>query len=133
MALGSQWYILFNAIAGGMAIPNDLREASAVLGLSRRQRWRALILPAIFPAWVTGAIAAAGGAWNASIVAETVAWGNDTLRAPGLGSDIAAFTAAGDFPRTIVAIAVMVLFVVGLNRLFWQRLYTLAETRYRLA
>jgi len=133
MALGSQWYILFNSIAGGMAIPNDLREAGAVLGLSRRQRWRALILPAIFPAWVTGGIAAAGGAWNASIVAETVAWGNDTLRAPGLGSDIAASTAAGNFPLTIVAIAVMVLFVVGLNRLFWQRLYTLAETRYRLA
>jgi len=133
MAMGAQWYILFNAIAGGMAIPNDLREAAAILGLSRRQRWQRLILPAIFPVWVTGAIAAAGGAWNASIVAETVTWGDTTLRARGLGSSIAASTAVGDFPLTLLGIAVMVLFVVGLNRLVWQRLFALAERRYRLA
>jgi NitT/TauT family transport system permease protein len=133
MALGAHWYILFNTIAGAMAIPNDLREAAATLGLSRRLRWRALILPAIFPAWVTGAITAAGGAWNASIVAEVVSWGPDTLRANGLGSYIAEATAIGDFPRTFLGIAVMALFVVGLNRVFWRRLYDLAETRYRIA
>ena len=133
MALGAQWYILFNSIAGAMAIPNDLREAAATLGLSRRLRWRALILPAIFPAWVTGAITAAGGAWNASIVAEVVSWGPDTLRANGLGSYIAEATAIGDFPRTFLGIAVMALFVVGLNRVFWRRLSALAETRYRIA
>ena len=133
MALGAQWYILFNSIAGAMAIPNDLREAVAMLKLSRWQRWRSLILPAIFPAWVTGAITAAGGAWNASIVAEIVSWGPDTLRAHGLGAYIAEATAVGDFPRTFLGIAVMALFVVGLNRVFWRRLYGLAETRYRLA
>jgi NitT/TauT family transport system permease protein len=133
MALGAQWYILFNTIAGAMAIPNDLREAAAMLRLSRWLRWRALILPAIFPAWVTGAITAAGGAWNASIVAEVVSWGPDTLRASGLGTYIAEATATGDFPRTFLGIAVMALFVVGLNRLFWRRLYDLAETRYRIA
>lgn len=132
MALGAQWYILFNSIAGAMAIPNDLREAAATLGLSRWLRWRALILPAIFPAWVTGAITAAGGAWNASIVSEIVTWGPDSLTAPGLGSRIASATAVGDFPEIFLGIAVMALFVVGLNRLFWRRLYVLAETRYRL-
>jgi len=133
MALGAQWYILFNVIAGAMAIPNDLREAAATLRLSRRLRWRSLILPAIFPAFVTGAITAAGGAWNASIVAEIVSWGPDTLAARGLGSYIARATAVGDFPATFLGIAVMALFVVGLNRLFWRRLYVLAETRFRLA
>ncbi|HSV91564.1 MAG TPA: ABC transporter permease subunit, partial [Desulfobacterales bacterium] len=132
MALGAQWYILFNSIAGAMAIPNDLREAAATLGLSRRLRWRALILPAIFPAWVTGAITAAGGAWNASIVSEIVTWGPDSLTATGLGSRIASATAVGNFPEIFLGIAVMALFVVGLNRLFWRRLYVLAETRYRL-
>jgi NitT/TauT family transport system permease protein len=133
MALGAQWYILFNAIAGAMAIPNDLREAAAILRLSRRLRWRALILPAIFPHLVTGGITAAGGAWNASIVAEIVSWGPVTLEARGLGADIARATSVGDFPLTFLGISVMVLFVVGLNRLFWRRLYVLAETRYRLA
>ena len=133
MALGAQWYILFNTVAGAIAIPNDLREASATFGLSRRLRWRALIGPAIFPAWVTGAITAAGGAWNASIVAEVVTWGQDTLRANGLGSYIADATSVGDFPKTFLGIAVMALFVVGLNRLFWRRLYDLAESRYRIA
>ena len=132
MALGTQWYILFNTIAGAMGIPNDLREASALFRLPPRVRWRKLILPAIFPAWVTGAITAAGGAWNASIVAEIVSWGPDTLRAHGLGAYIAAATAVGDFPRTFLGIGVMVLFVVGLNRLVWHRLYRLAESRYRL-
>ena len=132
MSLGAQWYILFNVIAGASAIPNDLREAATSLGLDRRLRWRSLILPAIFAAWVTGAITAAGGAWNASIVAEIVTYGTHTLTATGLGAYIAQSTATGNFPRTLVGVAVMSVYVVGLNRLFWRRLYRLAETRYSL-
>ena len=89
MALGAQWYVLFNAIAGAISIPNDLREMVTSLGLTRRQRWRRLILPAIFPAYVTGGITAAGGAWNASIVAEVASWGSHHLTATGLGAYIA--------------------------------------------
>ncbi len=132
MALGAQWYILFNAIAGGMAIPNDLREMTADLGLPRRQRWTRLILPAIFPAYVTGGITAAGGAWNASIVAEVVDFGRHHLVASGLGAYIADATTSGDFPRIFTGVAVMSIYVVGTNRLLWRRLYRLAETRYSL-
>jgi NitT/TauT family transport system permease protein len=132
MSLGAQWYILFNVIAGASAIPNDLREAATNLRLGRWLKWRNLILPAIFTAWVTGGITAAGGAWNASIVAEVVTYGHTKLVAYGLGADIARSTAAGDFSRTLVGVAVMSVYVVGLNRLFWRRLYRLAETRYSL-
>ena len=132
MSLGAQWYILFNVIAGASAIPTDLREASANLALGGRLRWAALILPAIFPAWVTGAITAAGGAWNASIVAEVVSYGHHTLVATGLGAYIEQSTATGNFARTLVGVAVMSAYVVGLNRLFWRRLYRLAETRYSI-
>lgn len=132
MSLGSQWYILFNVIAGTSAIPSDLREAATNLGLGRWLRWRRLIGPAIFAAWVTGGITAAGGAWNAWIVAEVVSYGHTTLTATGLGAYIAQSTAAGTFPRTLVGVAVMSVYVVGLNRLFWRRLYRLAETRYSL-
>jgi len=132
MALGAQWYILFNAIAGGMAIPNDLREMTTDLGLPRRQRWSRLILPAIFPAYVTGGITAAGGAWNASIVAEVVDFGRHHLVASGLGAYIANATTTGDFPRIFTGVAVMSIYVVGTNRLLWRRLYRLAETRYSL-
>ncbi len=132
MALGAQWYILFNVIAGASAIPTDLREAAANLGLSRVQRWRSLIGPAIFGAWVTGGITAAGGAWNASIVAEIVSYGHTTLVATGLGAYIAQSTTDGNFPRTLVGVTVMSIYVVGLNRFFWRRLYHLAETRYSL-
>ena len=132
MSLGAQWYILFNAIAGAQAIPTDLREATNDLGVRGWQRWRRLILPAIFPYYVTGAITASGGAWNASIVAEIVTFGATTLTASGLGSYIADATATGDYPRILAGIAVMSLYVVGLNRLFWSRLSTLAETRYSL-
>ena len=105
MAIGAQWYILFNAIAGAIAIPNDLREMSTNFGLPRRQRWRKLILPAIFPAYVTGGITAAGGAWNASIVAEVVVWGSHHLSAQGLGAYItnASSSAAPDhFAKVLV-------------------------------
>jgi NitT/TauT family transport system permease protein len=132
MSLGAQWYILFNVIAGASSIPNDLREAAANLQLSRILLWRRLILPAIFPSYVTGGITAAGGAWNASIVAEVVSYGSTTLVATGLGAYIAQATSSGDGPRILIGVLVMSLYVVGLNRLFWRRLYALAERRYSL-
>jgi NitT/TauT family transport system permease protein len=135
MAIGAQWYILFNAIAGAIAIPNDLREMSTSFGLTRRQRWRKLILPAIFPAYVTGGITAAGGAWNASIVAEVAIWGSHHLSAEGLGAYIthASSSAAADhFAKVLAGVVVMSLFVVLVNRLFWRRLYRLAEANFTL-
>jgi NitT/TauT family transport system permease protein len=132
MALGTQWYILFNTIAGAMAVPNDLREMAAVMRLRGWHRWKKLILPAIFPAWVTGAVTAAGGAWNASIVAEIVSWGDQTLQAQGLGAYIASATETGDWPRIVLGVFLMCLFVVVTNRLVWRRLYRLAETRFHL-
>ncbi len=132
MALGAQWYILFNVIAGASAIPSDLREATRLMGVRGRLRWTKFILPAIFPAYVTGGITAAGGAWNASIVAEVVSYGTHHLRAIGLGEYIAQAATVGDFPKVLIGVAVMSVYVVGLNRLVWRRLYRLAETRYSL-
>jgi len=132
MILGAQWYVLFNAIAGAMAVPNDLREMAANMRLKGWPLWRKLILPAIFPAWVTGAITASGGAWNASIVSEVVSWGDKTLKADGIGAYIANATTVGDSPRIVLGVSLMCIFVVVTNRLFWRRLYALAETRYRL-
>ncbi|TCO60847.1 ABC transporter permease [Actinocrispum wychmicini] len=132
MALGAQWYILFNVIAGASAIPNDLREAAATLRLPRKLWWRRLVLPAIFPSYVTGGITAAGGAWNASIVAEIVSYGSTTLTATGLGAYIKDATTTGDGARILIGVAVMSLYVVGLNRLFWRRLYAIAERRFTL-
>ncbi|WP_409179973.1 ABC transporter permease [Amycolatopsis sp. VS8301801F10] len=133
MSLGAQWYILFNVIAGTSAIPHDLREASANLRLPRALWWRRLVLPAIFPSYVTGGITAAGGAWNASIVAEIVSYHGVTLTATGLGAYIADATGSGDSGRILLGVAVMSLYVVGLNRLFWRRLYRLAERRFSLS
>lgn len=132
IAMGTQWYILFNVIAGAMAIPNDLKEAANMSGLKGWHLWRTLILPAIFPYWVTGACTAAGGAWNASIVAEVASFGDTTLRAEGLGAYIAAVTQSGDTPLIITSIAIMSLFVVLMNKLVWRRLYSFAERRFRL-
>jgi NitT/TauT family transport system permease protein len=132
MALGAQWYLLFNVIGGAQGIPNDLREMADSIGLRRVRAWRALIGPGIFGSWVTGAITASGGAWNASIVSEIVSWGNTTLRADGLGAYIAEATARGDWPRIVLGVGLMSLFVVGLNRLVWRPLYDLAESKYRL-
>lgn len=132
MALGAQWYILFNSIAGAMAIPSDLREAMDDLGVTGWRRWRYLILPAIFPYYVTGGVTASGGAWNASIVAEVVTYGGTTLTATGLGAYIAHATESGDMRQTLAGISVMSLYVVTINRLFWQRLYRLAERRFSL-
>lgn len=132
IAMGTQWYILFNVIAGAMAIPNDLKEAARVYGLRRWSLWRTLILPAIFPFWVTGACTAAGGAWNASIVAEVATWGGTSLQADGLGAYIATVTRTGDTPLIIASIGVMSIFVVLMNKLIWRRLYAFAEHRFRL-
>jgi len=132
MALGSQWYILFNVIGGAQGIPNDLREMAASFGLRGRRQWRALIGPGIFSAWVTGAITASGGAWNASIVAEHVFWGKTRLDAHGLGNYIEQATSKGDWPRIALGVGLMSVFVVGLNRLVWKPLYDLAESKYRL-
>jgi NitT/TauT family transport system permease protein len=132
MSLGAQWYILFNTIAGAMSIPNDLREMTRNLGVRGWRLWQSLIIPGIFAAWVTGGITASGGAWNASIVAEIVTWGNTTLTAYGLGAYIASATKEGDWPRIVLGVGFMCVFVVGLNRCFWRRLYHLAETKYRL-
>lgn len=133
MALGSQWYVLFNVIAGAQSMPNDLREMADSIGLRGWRKWRALIAPGIFGAWVTGAITASGGAWNASIVSEFVTWGNTTLTANGLGAYIQRATSTGDWPRIVLGVGMMSVFVVGANRLIWRRLYAIAETKYRLA
>ena len=132
IAMGTQWYILFNVIAGAMAIPNDLKEVARVYRLRDWNLWKTMILPAIFPFWVTGACTAAGGAWNASIVAELATWGDTTLKADGLGAYIAEVTKTGDTPMIIVSIAVMSLFVVVMNKLLWRKLYAYAELRFRL-
>ncbi len=132
IAMGTQWYILFNVIAGAMAIPNDLKEVASIYGLRKWSLWRTLILPAIFPYWVTGACTAAGGAWNASIVAELATWGNTTLKADGLGAFIAEVTKSGDTPLIIASIGVMSVFVILMNKLVWRRLYAHAERRFRL-
>jgi NitT/TauT family transport system permease protein len=132
MALGAQWYLLFNVIGGAQGIPNDLREMAASMGLRGSREWLALIGPGIFGSWVTGAITASGGAWNASIVSELVSWGNTTLLADGLGAYISEATGKGDWPRIVLGVGLMSVFVVGVNRLVWRPLYDLAQTRYRL-
>jgi len=132
MVLGTQWYILFNVIAGASAFPTDLKEAASVYQLRSWLWWRRVILPGIFPYYVTGALTASGGSWNASIVAEIATWGNTKLEAFGLGSYIAKATTAGDFPRVVLGIAVMSLFVTLFNRTLWRPLYVFAERRLRL-
>ena len=127
MVFGTQWYILFNVVAGASAIPNELRLAADNLGLKGWLKWKRVYLPAVFPSFVTGAITASGGSWNASIVAEYVTWGKTTLAADGLGSYIKQMTDAGDFHRIALGIGVMCLFVMLLNRFFWRKLYLLAE------
>ncbi|TFZ07720.1 ABC transporter permease [Ramlibacter humi] len=129
MVFGTQWYILFNVVAGASTLPNELRLASENLGLRGWLKWKRVYLPAVFPSFVTGAITASGGSWNASIVAEYVTWGKTSLVADGLGSYIKQMTDAGDFHRIALGIGVMCVFVMLLNRFFWRRLYVLAEDR----
>jgi len=132
MILGTQWYILFNVIAGTLALPTDYQLVAGNLGVKRWLWWRRLVLPGIFPAFVTGAVTASGGSWNASIVAEIVKWGDTTLHATGIGAYIAEETQKGDFPRIALGITVLCIFVLLFNRLLWRRLYALAEERLRL-
>ncbi|MCE4553667.1 ABC transporter permease [Roseateles cellulosilyticus] len=127
--LGTQWYLLFNVVAGASTIPSELRLAAQNLGLKGWLAWKRYLLPAIFPSFVTGAITASGGSWNASIVAEYVTWGDTQLQAAGLGSYIQQMTTAGDFPRIALGIGVMCVFVMALNHWLWRRLYRIAEDR----
>lgn len=131
MILGTQWYILFNVIAGASAFPNDLREVAQNFHSKGWRWWRYVILPGVFPYYITGAITASGGAWNASIVAEVVSWGDTQLTATGLGAYITQATQAGDFPRVVLGIAVMCIFVILLNRVLWRPLYAYAERQLR--
>jgi len=123
MVFGTQWYILFNVVAGASTLSNDLRLASDNLGLKGWLKWKRVYLPAVFPSYVTGAVTASGGSWNASIVAEYVTWGKTTLVAHGLGSYVKQMTDAGDFPRIALGIGVMCIFVMTINRFVWSRLY----------
>jgi len=132
MVLGTQWYILFNVIGGASTIPRELTDVADNFGVKGWLWWKRVALPAVFPHYLTGAIAASGGTWNASIVAEVANWGDRTLRAHGLGQYIADATYAGDFNRVVLGIAVMAFFVVVVNRLFWQPLYWYAERRFRM-
>jgi NitT/TauT family transport system permease protein len=132
MLLGTQWYILFNVIAGAMAIPTDLTEAASVFRFTRLERWRRLILPAIFPYLVTGMLTASGGAWNASIVAEYFHFQGKTLFVRGLGAAISRATDSGNLPVLLAATVVMSAIVVTVNRTLWQKLYRLAATRFKL-
>jgi NitT/TauT family transport system permease protein len=132
MILGTQWYILFNVIAGASAFPTDLREAAGSFHLNGWRWWAKVILPGIFPYYITGAITASGGSWNASIVAEVASWGDVHLTASGLGAYIAIATEAGDFPRVVLGIAVMCILVTLFNRLLWRPLYAFGERRLRL-
>jgi NitT/TauT family transport system permease protein len=132
MLLGTQWYILFNVIAGAMAIPSDLKEVATLFHFTTVQRWKTLILPGIFPFLITGMVTASGGAWNASIIAEYFRLKNQTLQTVGLGAVISAATDSGQFQILLLATIVMATMVVTINRLVWRPLYRLAETRYKL-
>ena len=130
--MGTQWYLLFNIIAGASAIPQDLRYTAALLGMKGRNRWRYLVLPAVFPFVITGIVTAGGGAWNASIVAEYTEFGGQTHSVLGIGSSIAKATAAGDYPLLLASTLSMVFAVVVINRFAWRKLYSLAEERFRM-
>lgn len=132
MLLGTQWYLLFNVIAGSAAIPDELRNTTRMLGLSRLDRWRTLYLPALFPYIITGAVTSSGGAWNASIVAEYVEFSGKAHSTVGLGALIAQATGSGNYPMLLAATLTMILAVVLINRIVWHRLYALAERRYRM-
>ncbi|MEA2755944.1 MAG: NitT/TauT family transport system permease protein [Aliidongia sp.] len=132
MILGTQWYILFNVIGGTMAIPSELHYAAQNLGVRRWLWWRRVILPGIFPAYVTGALTAAGGSWNASIVAEIVQSGGTTLTATGIGAYFSQVKSSGDFPRIVLSTSILCIYVILFNRLLWRRLYNLAAEKLRL-
>jgi NitT/TauT family transport system permease protein len=130
--LGTQWYILFNVIGGAASIPFDFQELTKNFHVKGWLQWKKLYLPGIAPAYVTGLITAAGGSWNASIVAEYVSWGDKTIEANGIGAYIAAATAAGDQPRILLGVLILSLYVLIINRILWRPLYVFATSRYRL-
>ncbi|MBN8898333.1 MAG: ABC transporter permease subunit, partial [Rhodospirillales bacterium] len=132
MVLGTQWYILFNVVAGAAAFPGDLREAATNFRIGGLLWWRKVMVPGIFTYYVTGAITASGGSWNAAIVAEVASWGDTKLTAHGLGAYIAAATDKGDMPRVVLGVAVMSAFVILFNRLLWHPLYAYAQRRLTL-
>ncbi len=132
MVLGTQWYILFNVVAGASAMPKNLRQAVGTLNVKGWLWWRKVMLPAIFPYYITGAITAAGGAWNISIIAEAVSWGNQQLHAVGLGAFITEVATNGSFAELALGISVMSLYVLAFNHVLWKPLYNLAEERYRI-
>jgi NitT/TauT family transport system permease protein len=132
LLLGTQWYILFNVIAGAIAIPTDLKEAAEVFRFTTADRWRTLILPGIFPYLVTGLVTAGGGAWNASIVAEYFHFKGQTISTVGLGATISRATDSGNFPLLLAATIMMAAIVVTVNRTVWRPMYRLAESRFRL-
>ena len=132
MILGTQWYILFNVIAGASMIPRDLYSVADNFGVTGWQWWRRIALPGVFPYYITGAITAAGGAWNASIVAEAVTWGSTRLQATGLGEYIQANAIIGNFPKIALGTSVMCIYVLICNHVIWRPLYRIAQDRYRL-
>ncbi|MCD6408652.1 ABC transporter permease subunit, partial [bacterium] len=132
MLLGSQWYLLFNVIAGASSIPETLKTTSSLLFLSKKEKWKVLILPAIFPNVVTGLITATGGSWNVSIIAEYVHFSAQTYKVKGLGSMIVEATAKGDYNLLFAATLSMIIIVVLINRFVWRKLYDFAEERYRM-
>jgi NitT/TauT family transport system permease protein len=133
IVFGTQWYILFNVVGGASAFPNDLREAAATFHVRGWDWWTKVMLPAVFPYYVTGALTASGGSWNAAIVAEYVKWGKETVTAHGIGAYIAKATEAGDYPRIVLGVAMMSIFVICLNRFFWRPLSRFAERRLQLS
>jgi NitT/TauT family transport system permease protein len=132
MLIGTQWYVLFNVIAGAAAFPGDMKEAVANFHIKGFLWWRKVMIPGILPYFITGALTASGGAWNASIVAEVASWGSTNLAAHGLGAYIAQATAAGDTPRVVLGVVVMSGFVILVNRILWRPLYTYATRRTTL-
>ena len=132
MVIGTQWYILFNVIAGAMAIPSDLKDVATLFRFSTLERWKKVILPGIFPFLITGMVTASGGAWNASIIAEYFPLNGHTLTTLGLGEQISSATEHGQFPILLLGTICISLMVVTTNRLVWRPLYRLAETRYKL-
>jgi NitT/TauT family transport system permease protein len=132
LLLGTQWYILFNVIAGAMALPTDLKEVCDVFHFRNFEKWRELLLPGIFPFLITGFVTASGGAWNASIIAEYFHFKGQTFSTVGLGAVISAATDAGNFRLLLAATVLMAVMVVTINRLLWRRLYSLASTRFKL-
>ncbi|GER80491.1 MAG: ABC transporter permease subunit [Anaerolineales bacterium] len=132
MLMGTQWYLLFNIIAGAAAVPQDLKYTTALLGIKGWERWKTMILPSLFPFIITGAITASGGAWNASIVAEYIQFGGKTMQVSGIGAIIASATHNGDYPLLLASTLTMILAVALINRLLWRRLYRVAEERFRM-